>query len=284
MSNPAIKIDVSEPDHTVSDTRIHIQVNGVEIHEADVFQEAQHHPAEDEKDALFAAARALVVRELLSQEAETLGVTAIPESDSSGKGETVEEARIRTLLDSEVDVPVASAEECRQFYQNNPRKFESEPLYQARHILLAVSPEDSAGRNEARNQANHLIGLVKENPAQFSDMAKQLSDCPSGKVGGNLGQLTRGSTVREFEEAMAKMEEGEMSSKPVESRYGFHIIYLDRRISGAALPFESVEKRISAWLGAAAWSKAVAQYISILIGKATISGINLDAADGPLVQ
>jgi len=284
MSNPSIKIEVSEPNNGADPVGLHILVNGVKIDEADVFQEAQNHPAEDEKDALFAAARALVVRELLSQEAKTLGIVAIPESDSSGKGETIEEATIRTLLDSEVDVPVADPDECRQFYQNNPRKFESEPLFEARHILLAASPEDSARRNELRNQANHLIELLKQNPGQFSDMAKELSDCPSGKVGGSLGQLTRGSTVREFEEAMAKMEEGALSAKPLESRYGFHIIHLDRKISGTALPFESVQARISAWMGAAAWSKAVAQYVSILVGKATISGINLEAADGPLVQ
>jgi peptidyl-prolyl cis-trans isomerase C len=284
MSNPAIKINISEPDHTASGTSFHIQVNGVEIKEADVFQEAQHHPAEDEKDALFAAARALVVRELLSQESKALGIVSIPESDSSGTSETLEEATIRTLLDSEVDVPVADPDECRQFYDNNPRKFESEPLYEARHILLAVSADDSAKRKELRNQTSYLIERLKDAPGQFSDMARELSDCPSGKVGGSLGQLTRGSTVREFEQAMSKMGEGELSSKPVESRYGFHIIYLDRRISGSVLPFESVQERISAWLGAAAWSKAVSQYISILIGKATITGINLDAADGPLVQ
>ena len=284
MSNPAIKIQVSESDATASEMGIHIQVNGVEIEETDVFHEVQNHPAEDEKDALFAAARALVVRELLAQEAETLGVVAMPGSDSGGKGETIEEATIRALLDSEVDVPVAGPDECRQFYKNNPRKFESEPLYEARHILFAVSPDDSDGRKELRIKVCHLIDVLKGNPENFSDMAKELSDCPSGKVGGSLGQLTRGSTVREFEEAMSNMKEGELNAKPVESRYGFHIIFLDRRISGSALPFESVQERISAWLGAAAWSKAVAQYIAILIGKATITGINLDAADGPLVQ
>ena len=284
MSNPAIKIEVSEPDHTASDTSMHIQVNGVEIAEADIYQEAQNHPAEDEKDALFAAARALVVRELLAQESKALGIVATQESDSNGVSETLEEATIRTLLDSEVDVPVAGSDECRQFYKNNPGKFESEPLYEARHILFAVSPDDSAKRKELRTRASYLLERLKENPGQFADMAKEMSDCPSAKVGGSLGQLTRGSTVREFERAMEKMAEGELSSKPVESRYGFHIIFLDRRISGSTLPFESVQERISAWLGAAAWSKAVAQYISILIGKATITGINLEAADGPLVQ
>ena len=80
------------------------------------------------------------------------------------------------------------------------------------------------------------------------------------------------------------MTEGEISSAPVESRFGFHVIALDRRIDGRDLPFEAVRARIAAWLEASAWSRAVSQYVAILAGRAEIRGISLSGADGPLVQ
>jgi peptidyl-prolyl cis-trans isomerase C len=59
---------------------------------------------------------------------------------------------------------------------------------------------------------------------------------------------------------------------------------VDRKIDGEQLPFEHVQARIAAWLDAAAWSKAVAQYISILAGKADIQGVDMEASHGFLVQ
>jgi peptidyl-prolyl cis-trans isomerase C len=70
----------------------------------------------------------------------------------------------------------------------------------------------------------------------------------------------------------------------VESRFGFHVVSLDRRIPGETLPFEIVRERIAAWLEAASWSRAVSQYIAVLAGKAEISGIDIGATEGPLIQ
>jgi peptidyl-prolyl cis-trans isomerase C len=50
------------------------------------------------------------------------------------------------------------------------------------------------------------------------------------------------------------------------------------------LPFEHVADRIAGWLEAASWSKAVAQYISVLAGRAEIRGIDIASAEGPLIQ
>ena len=64
----------------------------------------------------------------------------------------------------------------------------------------------------------------------------------------------------------------------------FHIIALDRKVPGERLPFDLVRERIAVWLEAAAWSKAVAQYITILAGAAQIEGYQpADRATGPLV-
>ena len=261
-----------------------VSVNGVAIAEAEILAEAQNHPAENPGAALAAAARALVVKELFLQEARRLGMEPDPDTDQAGRAETEEDALIRVLIEREVSVPSAAEEECRRFYDNNPARFASEPIFEARHILLAASPRDKAARSSARHDAEHLLAHLRERPGDFAALARQYSDCPSKEQGGNLGQLTRGATVAEFEKALAAMAEGELSPQPVESRFGFHIIFLDRKIPGAQLPFELIKERIAAWLEASSWSKAVAQYVKILAGRAVIAGIDFSAADNPLIQ
>ncbi|MCI5073987.1 peptidylprolyl isomerase [Oricola sp.] len=261
-----------------------ISVNGVSIPEADVLAEAQNHPAKNPGGALRAAAEALVIRELLWQEAKLLNIDVSSARDEAGRVETERDAAIRLLMEREVQAPLATDEECRRYYDRHPDKFRTEPLYEARHILIAAPESDREARDAARRTAADLCNVLAQRRGRFSELAKEYSACPSREQGGNLGQLTRGSTVSEFEEALAEMGEGDVSAVPVGSRFGFHVIALDRRIEGRQLPFEMVAQRIAAWLEASAWSKAVSQYISVLAGQAEIKGISLNGADGPLVQ
>lgn len=261
-----------------------ISVNGVAIPESDFLAEAQNHPAENPGGALRAAAEALVIRELLWQEAQRLELAAAPDRDDAGRMETERDAAIRLLIDREAQAPSATGDECRRYYERHPEKFRTEPLFEARHILLAAPETDRQARTAAREKASELCKALAEAPVGFAAMAREYSDCPSREQGGNLGQLSRGSTVAEFEAALAVMREGEISSSPVESRFGFHVIALDRKIEGRQMPYDMVADRIAAWLEASAWSKAVSQYIAVLAGQADIRGISLDGADGPLVQ
>ena len=261
-----------------------ISVNGKALAEAQILAEAQHHPASTPGEALIAAARALVVRELLLQEAERLNIIEEPKPDDTGNMETPEDARIRALMEQEVATPEAGELECRRFYDNNPLRFTSTPIHEARHILLAAAPDDVEAREKAHADAVILIQHLQDNKSDFASTAKIHSACPSKGQGGNLGQITKGSTVPEFEVALGKLKEGELSREPVETPYGFHIILLERYIPGKPQPFEMVQERISGWLEASSWSRAIAQYIGILAGAATIHGIDITEADGPLVQ
>lgn len=261
-----------------------IAVNEVEIPEREILSEAQNHPAETPGRALRAAAEALVVRELLWQEAQRLNFVMPPQQDENGRLETDRDAAIRELIDREVQAPTATEEESRRYFARHPEKFRSEPLFEARHILIAAPASNVEARSAAGKLAGEICAILAEHPERFSALASEHSQCPSKEQEGCLGQLTRGSTVSEFEAALDKMEEGEISFSPVESRFGFHIIALDRRIEGRELPFEHVRTRIEAWLEASAWSRAVSQYISVLAGKAEIRGISLGGADSPLVQ
>lgn len=260
-----------------------VTVNGELIPESEILAEAQNHPADTPGEALHLAARALVVRQLLLQEARRLGITPIPGVDGASRAETKADALIRSLIDKQVRVPQAGDEECRRFYDANPERVSSPAISEARHILLAVRQDDRAARTAALEKARSLLTHLAKAPHEFGALAVLHSDCPSGQQGGNLGQLTPGSTVPEFEKQLAGLEPG---SQPaiIESRFGVHVVMLDRRVPGSLLSFEVVRDRIAAWLEAASWSKAVSQYISILAGQADIRGIELDGAEGVLVQ
>ncbi|KZL27073.1 peptidylprolyl isomerase [Pseudovibrio sp. WM33] len=260
-----------------------VSVNGVQISEQNILAEAQNHPAENPGQAVQAAARALVVRELLLQQAKSLNIQAAPEQMNDGS-ETPEDAAIRELIEQEVDIPSASTDECQRYYENNKARFSSEPIYEASHILFAAGADQHTARSIAKARAHDVIKLLQDKPEAFADLALEYSACPSKETGGNLGQLTKGSTVTEFEKALQSMQAGQMTGEPVETKFGYHIIFLNRKIEGNTLPFEHVEETIRAWLEAASWSKAVSQYITILAGSAEIKGIDLLGSDSPLVQ
>ncbi len=263
---------------------VEVQVNGVEIPAAEIMQEAQNHPAENPHDALAEAARALVVRELLVQQAHEAGIKAAPEKHDGGEMETEQDALIRQLLDREVVVPQADEENCKRYYENNMNRFRSSDLFTVQHILLAAHPKDEAARSRAKEEAKGLIALLQEKPRRFDKVAASHSACSSANEGGHLGQISHGQTVPEFETALERLDEGEISTRPVESRFGFHIIKLNQKIPGKQLAFEDVRELVKSYLEDATWHRASAQYIGILAGQAKIEGIAMDTADSPLVQ
>src|SRR5512136_1498394 len=96
-----------------------VSVNGTVIPREVIAREVQNHPADKPILAWQAAARALVVRELLRQEAQRLGVEAEPLRDDEGRRETEEEAAIRALIEREVITPEPDEATCLRFYEQN---------------------------------------------------------------------------------------------------------------------------------------------------------------------
>ena len=118
-----------------------------------------------------------------------------------------------------------------------------------------------------------------ENPDCFAALARAYSRCPSAAQGGNLGQITRGQTTPEFEQALLALKPGELCAEPVATRYGFHVIRLDRKHEGRTLPYEAVAGRIADYLRESVRRRADAQYIARLVTAARIEGIELAGAD-----
>jgi peptidyl-prolyl cis-trans isomerase C len=255
------------------------QVNGTEIAEGAVLAEMQNHPAPTREAAFRQALEALVVRELLLQEAERLGIDDTPEAD-----ELPEEAAIRRLLAEAVTVPSADEDFCRRYYDNNRKRFRAPELFEAEHILFAAAPDDMEGRDAAKAACEAAIAVLEAAPERFAELARDHSACPSRDEGGRLGRIGRGSTVPEFETFLMSLDPGELCPRPVATRYGFHVVRLIDRSGGEELPFEAVRDRIAAYLAESSWRRAVAQYVQILAGRARVQGIELGGAETPLVQ
>lgn len=255
-----------------------IRVNGVLIEPEAMALELQYHPAAEQSEAMFLAAQALVIRELLQQRCSELSVEV-----EAGIGESQEEAAIRSLIELEVPVPEADESVCEHFYASNLPRFVSAPLLAARHILLECAPDDIEARISKREQADALLVQLQADPQRFTELALAHSACPSKEQGGALGQLSKGQTVPEFERQLFRQPQG-LVSQPLESRYGFHVVYVDQRIEGLQLPYEAVAQDIRRELYQRVWQKSVAQYLQTLVGAADIQGIQLAGADSPLLQ
>ena len=257
-----------------------ISVNDVPICEQAIAREMQYHPSSSQQDAYRLAARALVIKELLLQAAADRG---IGETTELSDVETRDEARIRSLIEHEVSTPEADEATCRTYYRQNTQRFKSPPLIHARHILLPAAPGDLEGRRAAKRIAERILEQLTADLSLFADLAKQYSACPSKDDGGNLGQLEKGQTVPEFERQLFLLPEG-LASRPLETRYGYHAVDVQRKVEGRILEYDQVAGKIAEYLNERVRRKALGQYVRFLIGEAQIKGIDMEGADSALLQ
>ena len=108
-----------------------------------------------------------------------------------------------------------SEENVKNFYNNYVKSFQEYTEINASHILVKT-------KNEAVSVINKL-----NNKSQFSELAREYSIGPSAKNGGNLGWFGPGQMVKEFEKAAFLLEKGNISQKPIKTKFGFHVIKLN---------------------------------------------------------
>ncbi|CAN5877289.1 peptidylprolyl isomerase [soil metagenome] len=244
-------------------------VNGYELNDAEMEQELPHH--QDAVDAVKSAMTALVLRRVLLDEARQLDIQAAED-----------EALIDALLKQEVKVPMPGRAECLRQYEAHPARFTVGELAEASHILFQVTA--GVDLESLRKHASIVLADLLEKPQLFAECAKANSNCPSSEVGGSLGQIGRGATVPEFEQALFAADAESIIPHLVETRFGLHIIQVGRKIEGRLRPFEDIESSISDAMRMASHDHAVRQYLQLLVGRAKISGIDMQGADSPLLQ
>ena len=265
-----------------------ISVNNVEITDEAVERELPHH--EKAESPVKAAVEALVLREVLLQAArdkvalaqdELLALQKTQQQDTEGES-LIEDALINRLIEMEVSSPTPTMAECEIYYRKNLNQFRQGDLVEASHILFQVTP--NVPLDALRSKAEEVLQQVLENPEQFKELARTYSNCTSAEVGGNLGQLSKGQTVPEFERAIFSLDSDEVAPRLVESRFGLHIVRVEHRVEGHTLPFEVVKEQLAQFLAEQVRVRALKQYLQILVGQANIQGVELEGANSPLLQ
>lgn len=236
------------------------------LDERDIAAEMQYAPAPSLDAARAAAERSLMIRGLLVDRARELGFLKVEKPSESEIADAIE-----AVLEAEVTVPAADETACRSWFDANPEIYRSPDLLEARHILFAAAPDDKDARARAFEQAQAALKEIEANPGRFEKIARENSACPSGANGGSLGQVSRGTTVPEFETYLFALDEGELCAAPIPTRYGFHVARVDQRASGRPLPYAAVRARIARQIEDKAYREAVSRYLRDLAARTGVA-------------
>lgn len=242
-----------------SDEKLAATVNGEKILKEDVLAEYIKVPPEYRTlmtvDTIL---EGMVIETLLLQEAEKIGISVTDEKvddytlqilqayglteenltkSLEESGSNMEELKasfkkrliINELLNltilSEIEVSDA---EVRNYYDKNKNQFGTPAQVKASHILVATEEELESIRNKALGGAD------------FAELAKEYSTCPSSAQGGDLGWFERGQMVKEFEDVAFSLKVGHIS-EIVQTQYGFHIIKLTDKKEGSIPSFDEIK-------------------------------------------
>jgi len=171
------------------------------------------------------------------------------------------------------NIPAATDKELREFYNGNKERFQQSERVRASHILLTVNKEDAPEvRAQKKKEAEQVLAEIKKG-ADFAEMARKHSGCPSKEQGGDLGFFERGSMVPEFESVAFTLKKGEMSGV-VETPFGYHIIKVTDHAQPSTVPFDQVKQNIAQGLDGQKKQQAIAAYFDSLRSVAKIEFVD----------
>lgn len=224
--------------------------------------------------------------ELLRQAAQRQGLLASDDADTpDGVPSEAASDAIEALLEQSIQVPEPSEEACRRHHAAHAALYQQGERLNLRHILFAVTP--GVDVVALRKRAEGALLDVRSHDGQsdpFSAAARTLSNCPSGQEGGALGWLTKDDCAPEFARELFGHTEVGVLPRLVHSRFGLHVVEVLQREPGIEQPFESVRGAVAMTLRQQSYVTALRQYLQLLAGEAVLEGVELDAADTPLVQ
>ena len=193
---------------------------------------------------------------------------------------------IDALIAREVVVPDPSDEACLRHYQAHMARYQRGERIHMRHILFALTQGMDVVALRNRAEACLLDVRCHDGTADdgFARSAREFSNCPSGAEGGDLGWLTRDEMAPEL--ARILFGESQVGVLPtlVHSRFGLHVVEVVAREAGTQQSFEAVKGAVAMALRQHSFVTALRQYLQLLAGQARLEGVELDAADTPLVQ
>ncbi|HEX5329589.1 peptidylprolyl isomerase [Sulfuricurvum sp.] len=209
----------------------------------------------------------MIAQELVYDDAQKTGVL---ESKEFKHEFDALQSRLKVQLASKLweqeqfDAIRVNPKEVQKYYDTNPNEFIDKEKIHARHILV-----------KSRAEAESIIAVLKplrgeKLKNEFIAQAKSQSIGSSAARGGDLGYFSRGQMVPSFNDAAFSMRVGMISSVPVESQFGYHIIYIEDRKPAKKMGFSMVKSVIEQRLKMDKFKVSMEKKIASLHEKAKI--------------
>jgi parvulin-like peptidyl-prolyl isomerase len=181
------------------------------------------------------------------------------ESEQSLRELYIAELLERAILEADGTLTVKPEEIAEEYEKVKPNYTKDKERIRAAHILVRVGPEELPAAGEpvpeptdeqkkqweaaALAKANEIYAKVTAEGADFSAIAIEVSEGPSARKGGDLGIFSADRMVEEFSDAAFTLQAGEIS-KPIKTKFGYHIIKVFGKYPPGDLPREALEDQI----------------------------------------
>ena len=251
-------------------------INGVALHEAGETLDEQ-------------TLRERAITELLRQEAVAQGLLPRFRGPAYTEPDDAQRSVIEAMVEQAATTPAPTEEESHRHYEAQKNRFIVGQALHVRHILFAVTPGVNV-HALSQHAEKALLELSRKDVAEgrFTQLATELSNCPSSTEGGDLGWLTPEACAPELANELFFQTDSRwgMGVHPrlVHTRFGLHIIEVLGRKKGTLKTFDEVREQIVGRLELQSRSTALRQYLQLLVGQADVMGVEMEGASTPLVQ
>ena len=158
---------------------------------------------------------------------------------------------------------VISDRKIAKYYHDNQKEFWESSQVRVKHILILFEKDATEKIIQIKNKQIKEILAELKGGKDFAEAAKEYSEDVSASLGGDVGFVKKGQMVPEFEKAVFKLREGEISDV-VQTEYGYHIIKAEEIQRGRTIPFKEVKNRIKDILSASKQESAYKAWMSEL--------------------
>jgi len=134
-------------------------------------------------------------------------------------------------------------DELLDYYETNQNEFHTPKTVEASHILIKVARDaDAKTVEKTKKRALEIMEMARAG-RNFADLAKKYSEGPTGLKGGSLGAFRKEAMVKPFSDKAFSMKSGEIS-EPVRTRFGWHIIKVDKINEEFTIAFDKAKQKI----------------------------------------
>jgi peptidyl-prolyl cis-trans isomerase SurA len=152
-------------------------------------------------------------------------------------------------------------EEVQAFYDEHKAQFSAADAVTVRQIFFAAPKDASPASMQALADKAKRAYARLQGGESFDSVARSMSEGPDASQGGLLGKMKKGEMRPELEQVAFSLREGQYS-QPVQSPFGIHILYVEQRDAGTAVPLQDVQEQIKERLYAQAVEQRFQEWVT----------------------